>query len=63
VIAVVVITHNRVEILRQCVENVLLGTTPNTTEIVVWDNASTDGTHDYLQSLDDPRITPVRTSA
>jgi GT2 family glycosyltransferase len=59
VIAVVVITHNRVEILRQCVENVLLGTTPSTTEIVVWDNASTDGTHDYLQSLDDPRITPV----
>ena len=43
-IAVVVLTHNRAHLLRQCVENVLLRTSPATREIVVWDNASSDET-------------------
>ncbi len=38
-IAVVVLTHNREHLLRQCVENVLLRTSPATREIVIWDNA------------------------
>jgi GT2 family glycosyltransferase len=58
-IAVVVLTHNRVELLRKCVENVLLRTSDATREIVVWDNASSDGTASYLESLDDPRISVV----
>ena len=58
-IAVVVLTHNRVHLLQQCVENVLLRTSAATREIVIWDNASTDGTADYLQSLVDPRIRVV----
>ena len=58
-IAAVVITHNRLERLRLCVERVLQRASPLTTEIVVWDNASDDGTRAYLESLDDPRITPV----
>src|SRR5262249_55810904 len=58
-IALVVITHNPVGILRQCVENVLLRTSPSTTEIVIWDNASTDGTRAYLDTLSDPRLTLV----
>jgi GT2 family glycosyltransferase len=59
VIAVVVITHNRVHLLRRCVEDVLDRASRATTEIVIWDNASTDGTGAYLDSLDDPRIRVV----
>ena len=59
-IAIVVLTHNRVGLLRQCVENVLLRTSGATREIVVWDNASTDGTAEYLDSLNDPRIRVLR---
>jgi GT2 family glycosyltransferase len=59
-IAVVVLTHNRVHLLRQCVENVLLRTSTATREIVIWDNASTDTTPEYLESLDDPRVRVFR---
>jgi GT2 family glycosyltransferase len=55
-IAVVVLTHNRVHLLRKCVEHVLLRTSDATAEIVIWDNASTDGTRDYLATIDDPRF-------
>ncbi len=59
-IAVVVLTHNRVHLLQKCVENVLLRTSPATREIIIWDNASTDGTSAYLESLSDPRIRVIR---
>jgi len=55
-IAVVVLTHNRVHLLRECVENVLARASDATGEILVWDNASTDGTAAYLDGLDDPRL-------
>ena len=55
-IAVVVLTYNRLHLLRQCVENVLLRTSDATDEIVIWNNASTDATRDYLDNLDDPRF-------
>jgi len=57
-IAIVVITHNRVALLRKCVENVLLRTAA-ASEIVVWDNASTDGTATYLETVTDPRVRVV----
>ncbi|NUT54779.1 MAG: glycosyltransferase [Thermoleophilia bacterium] len=55
-IAVVVLTHNRVHLLRKNVENVLSRTSDATREIVIWDNASTDGTAAFLETLSDPRI-------
>src|SRR5918997_3766716 len=55
-IAVLVLTYNRAHLLEKCVENVLRRTSDATREIVIWDNASTDGTRAYLDSLDDPRI-------
>lgn len=55
-IAIVVLTHNRVHLLRQCAENVLARTSASTREILIWNNASTDGTREYLDSLSDPRI-------
>jgi GT2 family glycosyltransferase len=58
-VAVVVLTHNRAHLLPKCVENVLLRTSAATREIVIWNNASSDETAVYLDSLDDPRITVV----
>jgi GT2 family glycosyltransferase len=56
VIAVIVLTHNRAHLLKRCVEDVLLRTSSATREILIWDNASEDGTSAYLAELDDPRI-------
>lgn len=59
-ISVVLVTCNRLHLLRQCVANVLARTSSATQQIIIWDNASTDGTREYLASLDDPRIQVVR---
>jgi GT2 family glycosyltransferase len=58
-IAIVVVTYNRLHLLRQCVERVLARVSGATREIVIWDNASTDGTREYLDAIADPRITVV----
>jgi GT2 family glycosyltransferase len=58
-IGVVVLTHNRVHLLRKCIENVLAVASPATREIVIWNNGSTDGTREFLDTLDDPRILVV----
>jgi GT2 family glycosyltransferase len=58
-IALVVLTHNRVHLLRQCVENTLSKVSTTTREIVIWNNGSTDGTREYLDTVDDPRLTVV----
>jgi len=56
-IAVVVLTHSRVHLLRQCVENVLSKVSSHTREIIIWNNGSTDDTRAYLDSLPpDPRL-------
>jgi GT2 family glycosyltransferase len=60
VIAIVVLTHSRVDLLRRCVERVLGRTSDATREIVIWDNASTDETAAYLHDLRDPRVRIVR---
>ena len=62
-IAVIVLTHDRVRLLERCVEDVLLRTSEATREIVIWNNASTDGTAEYLAGLDDPRLTIVNHDA
>lgn len=58
-IAIVVLTYDRVHLLQQCVENVLLRTSSATSEILIWNNASTDGTAAYLDALGDDRIRVV----
>jgi O-antigen biosynthesis protein len=58
-IAVIVLTHNRAHLLKRCMEDVLLRTSPATSEIVIWDNASQDETKAYLSSMQDPRLTVV----
>jgi GT2 family glycosyltransferase len=56
VIALVILTHNRLELLRRCMENVVARTSSLTEEIVVWNNGSQDGTQSYLDSLTDRRL-------
>jgi GT2 family glycosyltransferase len=58
-IAIVVLTYNRVHLLRECVENTLGRVSDATKEIVIWNNGSTDGTQAYLDELEDPRIRVV----
>ena len=58
-IAIVVLTHDRLDLLRSCVDRVLLRTSELTREIVVWDNGSSDGTSEYLDAIDDARLTVV----
>jgi GT2 family glycosyltransferase len=58
-ISIVVLTHNRVHLLRQCVANALARTSDATSEIIIWNNASTDGTREFLDSLTDPRLRVV----
>jgi GT2 family glycosyltransferase len=59
-IAIVVLTHNRADLLNKCVDNVLRATSDATREIVIWDNASTDETQSYLATITDPRIRVIR---
>jgi O-antigen biosynthesis protein len=56
VITIAVITHNRLHLLRRCVDDVLRRTSEKTREVIIWNNASTDGTKGYLDALDDLRF-------
>lgn len=49
-ISIGVITYNRLILLKQTIENVLSKTSALTNEIIIWNNASTDGTKNYLES-------------
>ena len=59
-ISIVLVTFNRLHLLKQCVQNVLGKISPFTTEIIIWNNASRDGTAEFLASLCDPRIKVVQ---
>jgi glycosyltransferase involved in cell wall biosynthesis len=58
-VSVVLPTHNRVQLLGRALESVLAQTLTNI-EVLVIDNASTDGTTEYLSSLADPRLRVIR---
>ena len=56
-VSIVIITHNRLELLKGAIGTVLENT-EGTWEMIVWDNGSTDGTGEYLDdvALEDERI-------
>lgn len=58
-VSVVLTTYNRRSILPRALESLLNGTYQNF-EIVIIDDASSDGTQEYGQSLRDPRIRYIR---
>jgi len=50
-VSVIVVTYNNVEYTRLCIDSVLRNTHAPRFEVIVVDNASTDGTRDYLEGL------------
>ena len=54
-IAAVVVTYNRLSLLKECLEAISLQTC-KVNSIIVVNNATTDGTTEYLQQLDDKQI-------
>lgn len=54
-VAIVLVTHNRLEYTRLALAS-LLADAAEEFSLTIWDNASTDGTQEYLESVDDPRI-------
>ena len=61
-VAAVVVTYNRKELLAQCIE-ALLGQQNAVCDILIVDNASTDGTGAYLAALNEPRVHSRSTGA
>lgn len=55
-ISIFIITHNRVDFLKQCLEALLLSLKNINYELIIWDNNSTDGTKEYLGTLDNKNI-------
>jgi hypothetical protein len=56
VVSVVIPTYNRKELLRRAVESCLQ---TGEVEVIVVDDGSSDGTRDWIQSLDDERVRPI----
>ncbi len=55
-VSIIVVTFGGLPLTRRCLESLLAGETWPRFEILVVDNASPDGTADYLLSLTDPRV-------
>lgn len=57
-IAITVVTHNRLEYTKKCIER-LLADPSEAFDLYLWDNASEDETGEYLKSIKDPRVVEV----
>lgn len=53
--SIVILTYNNLEYTKQCIESIRKHTTKDTYEIVVVDNASSDGTDEWLNEQEDIR--------
>lgn len=49
--SLLLVTYNRLGMLRECISSILANTQGVEYELIVWDNASTDGTADYLDAV------------
>jgi glycosyltransferase involved in cell wall biosynthesis len=57
-IDLIFLTHNRLEYTRLALQSVLANPEEDFA-LTIWDNASTDGTVDYLKSVKDPRLKDI----
>jgi glycosyltransferase involved in cell wall biosynthesis len=57
-VSVILPTWNRLPLLRRAVDSVLAQTFRDF-ELIVADDGSTDGTRDYLEAIEDPRVRPI----
>jgi GT2 family glycosyltransferase len=60
IISVVVCTRNRFSKLERCVDALLSVTTARDWELVIFDNGSTDGTSEYLATIDQKQFNRVQ---
>lgn len=51
VASIILVTHNRLRMLEKCVSSLLESTDGVPFEVIVWDNASDDGTREYLDQV------------
>lgn len=58
---IIIVTHNRLDLLKACIESVLINTIYPKFEVMIYSNACTDGTVDYLKRLEntDSRIRAI----
>jgi GT2 family glycosyltransferase/tetratricopeptide (TPR) repeat protein/2-polyprenyl-3-methyl-5-hydroxy-6-metoxy-1,4-benzoquinol methylase len=59
--SIVIVTHNQLEYTRQCLDSIRL-LTDEPYELILVDNASSDGTAEYVSSLDGVRLIPNETN-
>ena len=48
--SILLVTYNRLGMLKECISSILTNTGGMDWELIVWDNASTDGTGEYLDA-------------
>ena len=53
-ISIVLVTFNRLHLLRQVVEKTLRNASESTTEVIIWNNDSSDGTREFLDQAAHP---------
>ena len=58
-ISALVVTYNRIDYLKECIES-LLNQTVKLESIIIFDNASTDDTKNYFENFNDKRIIYIR---
>ncbi|MGX7042343.1 glycosyltransferase family 2 protein [Leuconostoc holzapfelii] len=55
-VSAVIVTYNRLPLLKEAIQNVLAQDTTALQHLIVVNGASTDGTQDYLATINDPRV-------
>lgn len=55
-VSVIVVSYDNAELTRACIDSVLRNSVHPRLELIVIDNASTDGSVEMLQAIDDPRV-------
>ena len=60
-VSLLILTYNRLGMVRLCLK-AALGKTDLPFECLVWDNGSTDGTSEWLDTVQDPRLRVVHAS-
>ncbi|MCM3270693.1 glycosyltransferase [Paenibacillus elgii] len=58
-ISIIVVTHNNLELSKQCIDSLLKCTINPLCEFIIIDNASTDGTAPWLNKLAHPQIKTI----
>ncbi len=54
-----IITYNRLDFLKKCIDSLLNSLKDINYEIIIWDNNSDDGTKEYLQAIRNGRIKTI----